>query len=258
MTQSLISTQPLAFHDLQWCLRRAPRQLLEQMKAMGPGLMVAGGFVRSCVANEPINDIDCFCPSKAIAAGIAYGMVDGDPKRVWESENAYTVKGFSSPIQLIHRWTFNTPADAILSFDFTIARAAFWYSIQSNSWQSIADSRFYQDLAGKRLIYTNPIRNEDAGGSLLRVLKFYQRGYRIPLDSYGAVLARLIQGLEVSKVVHGGAGYVSERAKFDEFQVAKVLTGLLREVDPNVDPSHVAHLPSESDERTADLAEAAA
>lgn len=257
MSQNPISTQPLAFHDLQWCLRRAPRQLLEKMKQHGEKLMVAGGYVRSCVANEPINDIDCFCPSKALAQLIAYDLVEGDPKRVWESENAFTVKGFSTPIQLIHRWVFETPADAILSFDFTIARAAFWHD-PFLGWNSTADSRFYQDLAGKRLIYTNPIRNEDAGGSLLRVLKFYQRGYRIPLDSMGAVVARLIQGVEISKVARGGAGYVSERAKFDEFQVAKVLTGLLREVDPNINPSHVAHLPSESDERTADLAEAAA
>ena len=29
-----------------------------------------------------------------------------------------------------------------------------------------------------------------------------------------------------------------------EKQLAKVLTGLLREVDPNVDPEHIAHLPS--------------
>jgi len=31
-----------------------------------------------------------------------------------------------------------------------------------------------------------------------------------------------------------------------EQQWAKVLTGLLREIDPNVDPNHIYHLPSES------------
>jgi hypothetical protein len=33
-----------------------------------------------------------------------------------------------------------------------------------------------------------------------------------------------------------------------EEQLAKVLTGLLREVDPNVDPTHEAHLPSMKEE----------
>ena len=44
----------------------------------------------------------------------------------------------------------------------------------------LCNIRFYPDLAARRLVYTSPLRNEDAGGSILRVLKFYQRGYRIP------------------------------------------------------------------------------
>jgi hypothetical protein len=37
---------------------------------------------------------------------------------------------------------------------------------------------------------------------------------------------------------------------FDEIQLAKIITGLLREVDPNIDPSHVAHLPAETANET--------
>jgi hypothetical protein len=75
-----------------------------------------------------------------------------------------------------------------------------------------------------------------AGGSILRVLKFYQRGYRIPLDSLGAVIARLMKPVDFDKII----GRTDQ-----EDQLAKVLTGLLREVDPNVDPTHEAHLPAE-------------
>ena len=70
---------------------------------------------------------------------------------------------------------------------------------------------------------------------MLRVLKFYQRGYRIPLDSLGAVIARLCQAVNWGKIeTHGNT----------EAQLGKVLTGLLREVDPNIDPLHESHLPS--------------
>jgi hypothetical protein len=88
-------------------------------------------------------------------------------------------------------------------------------------------------LAAKRLVYRSPIRNEDAGGSMLRVLKYYQKGYRIPLNSLGSVIARIVKAIDFEKV----------DAK-NEFQVGKIVTGLLREVDPDIDPLHIAHLPS--------------
>ena len=104
-----------------------------------------------------------------------------------------------------------------------------------DKWCSACDPRFYADLAAKRLVYRSPERNEDAGGSMLRVLKFYQRGYRIPLDSLGAVIARLIQG-------------VKDPILLNEPKLARTLSGLLREVDPDIDPNHIAHLPSETEE----------
>lgn len=248
-------TTKLAWHDLQWCLRRAPKTLLAAMKKFGPDLIVAGGFIRACVTNEHINDIDCFCPSKDRAREIALYLVDSDEKRVHETDNAFTLRGFRLPIQIIHRWTFATPEAAILSFDFTIARSAFWWRETAagytcvetgiavppaGEWESICEERFYADLAGKRLIYCAPIRNEDAGGSLLRVLKFYQRGYRIPLDSLGEVIARLAMGVKWEDVED------KRDPLRTEMRLGQVLTGLLREVDPNIDPSHIAHLPAES------------
>jgi hypothetical protein len=247
----------LAWHDLQWCLRRCPRQLLEVLQQNAGKMFVAGGYIRACVSGDPINDIDVFCGSSNEAEAAALFLVEGDEKRLWRSDNAITVKGYGHPIQFIHRWTFDTPEQCIESFDFTIARAAFWWQPDgqelvrypnkvSGDWKSACDANFYPDLAGKRLVYCAPVRNEDAGGSLLRVLKFYQRGYRIPLDSMGAVIARLIQGVD------GFDRWDMVDGKPDERRWAKVLTGLLREVDPNVDPSHIAHLPSRNPEATSE------
>lgn len=217
-------------HDLQWCLRRAPKQVLELMKEHSD-IIVGGGFVRSCVANEKINDIDLFCHSKEAAR--AYATILAGTGKVYETGNAFTVsrkRGMS--VQFIHRWTFADPQTLLQSFDFTIACGAFWHY---KGWNSLCHDRFYEDLAAKRLVYQAPKRNEDAGGSMLRVLKFYQRGYRIPLDSMGAVIARLLTG-------------VRDIETLDEDRRARILTGLLREVDPAIDPSHIAHLPSLGEE----------
>ena len=224
--------QKLMWHDLQWCLRRCPAPLLEILKRNPAQVFVAGGMIRSCVTNEPINDIDVFAPSKHASKLFARELADPSHEII-ETENAYTVKGLRLSVQFIHRWTFTKPEEAIDSFDFTIAMAAFWFD---DGWKSIVGDRFYADLAGHRLIYRSPKRNEDAGGSLLRVLKFYQRGYRIPLDSLGAVVARLMQGVEFDKL-----------NPKHEPMLAKVITGLLREVDPLVDAEHIAHLPAEED-----------
>lgn len=202
--------------DVAWCLRRLPTEVREALRESNGSLILAGGFIRACIAREEINDIDLLCNCKDTAEKYASKLGD---ERTWKSDNAYTVKTFKVPLQLIHRWTYDNPRDVIPSFDFTIAKAAIWHSAV-DGWVSEADDRFYIDLAAKRLVYTSPKRNEDAGGSILRVLKFYQRGYRIPLASLGAVIARLCQSVEWNKTD-------------DEQRTAQVITSLLKEVDPN-------------------------
>jgi hypothetical protein len=233
----------LMWHDLQWLLRRTPAKVLKEVVDRKGRLMIAGGCIRACIANEEINDIDLFACNALEAVSVA-NMLAPDQDRakndkgllpgIHATDNAFTLTNYRPVVQLIHRWTFETPEQCIASFDFTIAQAAVWHD--GNAWCSIVGERFYADLAAKRLIYTSPKRNEEPGGSLLRVLKFYQRGYRIPLDSFGAAIARMVKAVDFSKINN------------DEAQLAKVLTGLLREVDPNIDPKHIAHLPSESAE----------
>lgn len=224
----------LSRYDLAWILRRCPVPVLDLCKQHAGRLFVAGGFIRSVIATEEVNDIDLFATSKDLAKVFAEELAKGE--KMHETENAYTVKVGRMPVQFIHRWVFDNVQDLVKSFDFTIAGATFWYDAK---WQTHCHPDFYADLAAKRLIYTKPIRNEDAGGSMLRVLKFYQKGYRIPLDSLGAVIARLHMGVDLGKLKGG--------RKNSEQQYAKVITGLLREVDPNVDPNHVSHLPSLED-----------
>lgn len=225
--------------DVSWCIRRLPgsvRKLLENK----PGILtLAGGFIRSCIANEPVNDIDLFAPSRSVAEEIAKGLVQADQK-VWVTDNTFSLRlpcGLS--VQFIHRWTFDKPELVVPSFDFTIARAAIWYDAEKLAWRSMCDSRFYPDLAAKRLVYCSPVRIEEAGGSMLRVLKFCQRGYRITLDSLGAVMARMAMDVRFENIP------ANELRGDGEARWAKVLTGLLREVDPNVDTDFMPHIPVE-------------
>lgn len=218
--------------DINWAIRRLPKNLRELMQEeeWRGRIFVGGGYLRSVVAGEKINDVDVFVSSKETAELLAYKLAY-DKKDVYTTDNAHTVKG-KLPIQIIHRWVFDDCESVSNSFDFTVCCAAFCFT-PNEKWVSWIDDRFYTDLAAKRLVYRSPERNEDAGGSMLRVLKYYQKGYRIPLDSMGAVIARLISGIEKD-----GTDINDEKA------VAKVITGLLIEVDPAIDPEHIAHLPS--------------
>lgn len=220
--------------DLAWAIERLPKKLRELMQEPDwqGKIFVGGGYLRAIVANETINDVDVFVGSKETAELLAYKLAF-DKKDVYETDNALTIKD-KLPIQIIHRWNFDDGQAVTDSFDFTVCCAVIFCI--GGGWDSNIDERFYIDLAAKRLVYRQPQRNEDAGGSMLRVLKYYQKGYRIPLDSLGKVMARLVSGIEQEKV-----------DLKDEDRVATLLTALLVEVDPAIDPEHLAHLPSTTD-----------
>lgn len=242
-------------HDLNWCIWLLPAPVRAMLKARPNELCVAGGYIRATIAGEKASDIDIMSPTKDAASAEAYKLAEVMGKvKVYVTENALTVKTKPLPVQFISKWTFPNAGAAIESFDFTIAKAAIWWGRdvingierESMGWQSACHPDFYADLAAKRLVYTAPKRIEEAGGSLLRVLKFYQKGYRIPLDSLGAVVARLMESVQEDRLpalVHGSMPLLSH-----EQAVARVVTGLLVQVDPAIDPDHEAHLPSSTDE----------
>jgi hypothetical protein len=232
----------LTNYDVAWVTRRLPRLVVELLQASPRQLILAGGFIRSCIANEEVHDIDLFTTSEELAKKLAIQLAGGD--RIFKTDNAISVRLPGFPlVQFIHRWTFSEPELVAPSFDFTVARAALWWVKPAEGqagWRSMCDERFYPDLAAHRLVYCSPDRNEDAGGSILRVLKFYQRGYRIPLDSLGSVIARLQTGVDSEKLSGSQVanGFTYEQA------LSRILTGLLREVDPSIDPERIAHLPA--------------
>jgi hypothetical protein len=209
--------------DLQYVVSRIPKTLRELMKKNN--IYLAGGFIRALITGENPSDIDVLGESKEQLNGIRRDFFEADYKEVYESiktKNAVTI--FASgklPIQLITRWLYDDPAKLIREFDFTIAQSVIWYSQSMAKWCSLCSDYFYCDLAAKRLRYTQPDRNEDAGGSILRVLKFLRKGYKISPEELSKVTVRWLSGVDREVVDH-----------CDNEMLVKVLSSLLREVDP--------------------------
>lgn len=229
---------PLNHFDVHRAVSCLPKAVVAVLKN-NPGVFLAGGYIRAIVAGEEANDIDLFVQNveqaKRVVEQICAWEKGPQIRRVY-SDNATTLLGYRTPIQIIHRWTFNSPQACVQSFDFTIACAAIWWqdSDPNGLWESGCDAAFYEDLAAKRLVYRSPVRNEDAGGSMIRLLKFYQKGYRAPLSTVGAVIARLTAGIDPA-----GLQAMVVRGMTTEQATAKILTGLLFEVDPLLDPDGI-------------------
>jgi hypothetical protein len=159
-------------------------------------IIIAGGLIRAVVAGEPINDIDLFTNSKVESDELLFAIrdeIEADVS-IFSTPNAHSIEGFKYPVQIILAWQFHDAYYCIKSFDFTICQAAIYY--EHGKWHSVCSENFYPDLAAKRLRYTNPSRVEThIGGSLTRILKHYQRGYHIDVESLGATLSSFYRAL---------------------------------------------------------------
>lgn len=214
----------LTTNDLRYVATRLPRDIRDLLTANPRRLYVAGGFIRATIAGETPSDIDIFGDDKAWLDATAERLAAtrGNSK-LHRTKNAITLLTPDRlPVQFITRWTFGDPRALIKSFDYTVCQAALWRGgNQSKSpWCSRIGEGFYVDLAGRRLVYTHPQHEEEAGGSLLRAIKYIKRGYSIQVSSLGGVVARL------AAKVHDSPLAASEEG------MTQVITGLLREVDP--------------------------
>lgn len=206
--------------DMEFVVRRLPTDIRSLLKEYEGRLYIAGGYIRAVIAGEDPSDIDIFGADKDLLAEAAARLAEkrGENTRVHKTKNAITVISMGRiTIQFITRWTFVQPQECAASFDFTVCQSVIWR--HHGKYQSLCAPSFYKDLAARRLVYTHPVRDEEAGGSLMRVLKYTRRGYTIQIKSLAGVVSRLIDRVDFDK-----AG--------DESRRSFVLTGILQEVDP--------------------------
>jgi hypothetical protein len=233
--------QSLSPSDLNFVLSRCPRDILKLIKDNAGKLFLAGGFIRATIAGEKVSDVDLFGTTHDDLLRIAKDLTLERKGRFFETKNAITVLAPPRfPAQFITRWLFDVPEKLVESFDFTVCQSVIWAEAlppvtemvegkpvikQKYRFHSFCSDAFYADLAARRLVYTHPIRSEEAGGSLMRVLKFVKKGYNIQAPSLAGTISRLVGHL-VEK------GLTKKDGSVDEKWAAQVITGLLREVDP--------------------------
>lgn len=204
--------------DLRFVLVRVPKDVRELLQKRA--FFLGGGFIRETIAGGDVKDIDLFGPSKEALESAAKEFAEQRRAKLHKTDNAITLlaKG-RTVVQWITRWVFDDPEKLLHSFDFTVCQAVIWWDNGAGVWRSLCSDGFYPDLAAKRLVYTSPVREEEAGGSMMRVRKFLMRGYNIQAASLGAVIGRLV-------------ARVRNIEDLDEEMRARVIGGLLQEVDP--------------------------
>lgn len=213
--------------DMRRCLISVPKDLRNLLIRFE--LILAGGFCRSIIAGEPVSDIDIFGQSitrlQAVADGLATIRREKHHDiKVINTQNAISVVGGGyAPVQFITRWLYDRARQVAQSFDYSVCSAAIQWNDNRKSWESVCHDRFYSDLAAKRLFYMHPERDEDAGGSMLRAVKYTRKGYHISPESLAAVISRLMKGIDTTD--WNGADTTGREL---------LIRGKLREVDPAV------------------------
>jgi len=210
---------------LRHITQKIPRDIRELMSQHPRKCIVGGGFVRDVVAGIDPSDVDVFSDSKERSELMAKDLVAkrGEGTRMHTTQNAITVLTNNRlPVQFITRWAYSEPRLVLDSFDFTVCQAAVWRCGpgSNDAWVGWHGGGFYRDLAAKNLVYTSPKREEEAGGSLLRAIKFLRRGYRIQVTSIARLVERLSSAAEVM------ADSRMNCTRMDAMDM------LLREVDP--------------------------
>jgi len=233
--------QTLTPQDLNFVLSRCPRDILKLLKQNPDKLFLAGGFIRSTISGEKVSDIDLFGTGKDDLLRIAKDLTLERKGRYFCTDNAITVLSPPRfPVQFITRWLFTEPQRLVESFDFTVCQAVIWAETiaevdteegkereKKYRFYSLVSDTFYADLAARRLVYTFPKREEEVGGSFMRVIKMVKRGYNVQAPTLAGVMARIMSKVSLDKEMR-----LNSSGTMDEKWIAQVVTGLLRQVDP--------------------------
>lgn len=137
------------------------------------GAFIAGGALTSVFTGQPINDVDLYFKSRAAFDEAIAAAYDEGLWCVARSARAVTFAQGSSIVQLMHFDWFETASAVFDAFDFTACMAAYDIDAREfvfhDDFLKHAAQRFLRFHAGTRFPFA----------SLLRVLKYQQRGYTI-------------------------------------------------------------------------------
>lgn len=189
---------PMPVNDLTRIVRTLPenvRRLLET----GTWVLV-GGYCRDTIMRETASDIDLMplydllCPIYAAIEAAEKILNVGQPEYTTTNAHTYASTPGHPRVQLVTRWCYRSLSESLDMLDFTMAQAGVGVDVKHQAWYGFVAETFYQDCATKRLKYTDPQREEEPGGSFLRVLKFAARGWKIHPEDLGKIISRVVAG----------------------------------------------------------------
>ena len=90
-------------------------------------------------------------------------------------------------IQAIGNWFSDSPSNLLDKFDFTISQCALIY--RNPNYELILVDSFFQDVASRELVYN--ANDESRGSSIMRVVKYAGKGYKISTEELSKVLEAL-------------------------------------------------------------------
>jgi len=142
-------------------------------------VIVAGGTITSLFSSRKINDVDCYFKSKSNRDAVVKELnTMKGAKRTFETEHAIMFEiGKKNPIKvqtvLIDDLILASPTFILAEFDYTICMGAFDFQVD----KFIVSREFLAHLAQRRLVFN--IKTKYPIVSLLRAVKFINRGYRL-------------------------------------------------------------------------------
>lgn len=130
-------------------------------------------------------DLDIFCKDKDQAMEVAQEL---GLESIKVTENSVYGRLYPTGImvQCIYRWGAPSAEEVIGGFDFVCCQAVILN--RNGHFHMIYHKAFRDNTYRKILSYTQPVRDEEPAGSLVRALKYVGRGYKLP----GAELAKLV------------------------------------------------------------------
>ena len=175
-------------------VRLLPPPLKDILMEHGPHICIAGGFCRDAISGRDPKDADIFAVGKREMEAVIekFGWEAANYSR-HHTANTVTFKPFLNmdgycDIQFITRVYYPFHTDLISSFDFTICQCCVYWS--GDSWIGLCTPEFWEDILAERARYTAPIRTEDPGASVLRLVKFARKGYKIGEQDVASCIGR--------------------------------------------------------------------
>ena len=172
-----------------------PEEVRAALMDSNGALCLAGGYIRDFMLGEEPKDIDIFgtCEGEVMHAVEQFDWDQHYTKKTQANSVAFSCwNGQKKTVQFVTRSYYADHDALIRSFDFTICQVCVFYDgLPIRSWIGFCTEGYLHDFVERALVYTQPERDEDPAGSLLRVVRFLKRGFTISEEELSKVLARM-------------------------------------------------------------------